>query len=169
MTAARGGVFELRAVPSDDPGMSPHGDLVQRGAGTLCAGRRGGAAATTFQAICERERCPVCRGRRGDRGRSICWLGDRHFGNRPVDMPLAVLFGKPPKMLREVHASSVPPGAALGSADIDLGEAVFRVLRLPTVADKSFLITIGDRSVTGHGRARSDGRPLAGAGGRLWP
>ncbi|RMH45120.1 MAG: phosphoribosylformylglycinamidine synthase, partial [Alphaproteobacteria bacterium] len=73
---------------------------------------------------------------------------DPHFGNRPVDLPLDVLLGKPPRMTRDV--SHRPPAFVdLDPADIRIKEAVERVLRLPTVASKEFLITIGDRSVTG--------------------
>src|SRR5690606_39098693 len=75
-------------------------------------------------------------------------VADSHFGNKPVDMPLNVLLGKPPRMHR-----SASRDAALGddfAADtVELGEAVSRVLRHPAVASKSFLITIGDRSITG--------------------
>jgi phosphoribosylformylglycinamidine synthase len=75
-------------------------------------------------------------------------LSDRYFANAPIDMPLGVLFGKPPKMVREVTRQTAvqAPFATLG---LDLREAIYRVLHLPTVADKTFLITIGDRTVTG--------------------
>jgi phosphoribosylformylglycinamidine synthase len=63
-------------------------------------------------------------------------------------MPLSLLLGKPPKMQRDVERVE-PPNDVFETSGIDLGEAIFRVLRLPAVADKSFLITIGDRSITG--------------------
>ena len=75
-------------------------------------------------------------------------LGDSHFDNNPVDLPMDVLFGKPPKMHRTAETRSydlVP----FDTSGIDIHDAVERVLRLPTVASKNFLITIGDRSVTG--------------------
>jgi phosphoribosylformylglycinamidine synthase len=75
-------------------------------------------------------------------------LSDRQFANRPVDLPMSVLFGKPPKMLRDVAREPVM-AMPFDLDGIDLGEAVARVLRFPAVADKSFLITIGDRTVTG--------------------
>jgi phosphoribosylformylglycinamidine synthase len=102
----------------------------------------------TFQAICARERCPYAVVGEASESEHLR-LDDRHFADRPIDMPLPLLFGKPPKMLRDV-ARVHPPTTAFATADIDLGEAIFRVLRLPTVADKSFLITIGDRSITGQ-------------------
>ncbi|TRC46235.1 hypothetical protein, partial [Mannheimia haemolytica] len=75
-------------------------------------------------------------------------LADPHFDNKPIDLPMNVLLGKTPKMQRDVLSKTVknPP---LATADIDLKEAYHRVLRLPAVAEKTFLITIGDRSVTG--------------------
>ena len=88
---------------------------------------------------------------------------DRHFGNTPVDMEMRVLLGKPPKMTRKVSRRAVhlPP---FDVTDIDLADACMRVLRVPAVASKNFLITIGDRSVgalrhetrwSGPGRCRS--------------
>jgi phosphoribosylformylglycinamidine synthase len=67
-------------------------------------------------------------------------------------MPIEVLLGKPPKMLRDVAARAGARGRALAGG-VDLREAALRVLRLPAVADKTFLVTIGDRSVGGLTRA----------------
>ena len=90
---------------------------------------------------------------------------DPRFDNDPVDVPLDVILGKPPKMTRDVShvRRSLPPNAL---ANLDLREAAYRVLQLPAVADKTFLVTIGDRTVGGPVRARSDGRAVAGSGGR---
>ncbi|MBK5963298.1 phosphoribosylformylglycinamidine synthase [Thiocystis minor] len=143
----RGGRFELREVPNDDPGMSPMeiwcNEAQERYVMAIAAERL-----ETFQAICARERCPYAVVGEASESEHLR-LDDRHFGDRPIDMPLPLLFGKPPKMLRDV-ARVQPPTTAFATADIDLGEAIFRVLRLPAVADKSFLITIGDRSITGQ-------------------
>ena len=73
---------------------------------------------------------------------------DRAFGDRPVDLPLSVLFGKPPKMRRGFQRRA-PAVEALQLEGIDLNEAIRRVLGFPAVASKQFLITIGDRSITG--------------------
>src|SRR5450432_2448198 len=102
---------------------------------------------TRFEALCARERCPFAvLGHATDDG--VLTVDDAHFDNQPIKLPLQVLLGKPPKMTRTVsHA-----GFALESEDlsgIELAEAARRVLQLPTVADKTFLITIGDRTVTG--------------------
>src|SRR5690606_41755297 len=68
------------------------------------------------------------------------------FANKPVDLPMSVLFGKPPKMHRQVERKTFAK-PMFDASGIDLSEAAERVLRLPTVASKSFLITIGDRSI----------------------
>ncbi|HED17342.1 MAG TPA: phosphoribosylformylglycinamidine synthase, partial [Gammaproteobacteria bacterium] len=100
-----------------------------------------------FEAICERERCPYAVIGEATEERQL-GLGDACFDNEPIDMPLEVLLGKPPRMLRKVshHPFSKPE---LNTTDIDPSEAAFRILRLPTIANKTFLISIGDRSVTG--------------------
>ena len=102
---------------------------------------------TRFIAICERERCPFAVVGEASEDKSIIVV-DEHFGDKPVDLPMSVLFGKTPKM----HRSAVKLdqfGPDFTAEGIDIGEAVFRVLRHPTVASKSFLITIGDRTVSG--------------------
>jgi phosphoribosylformylglycinamidine synthase len=145
--AGRGGRFELRAVPNDDPGMSPMeiwcNESQERYVLAVDALRL-----EEFRDICERERCPYAVvGEATDEEHLL--LGDAHFENAPIDMPLPLLFGKPPRMLRDVRHVQ-PPKPALELGGIDLEEAALRVLRLPTVADKTFLITIGDRSITGQ-------------------
>src|SRR4029453_10123012 len=73
---------------------------------------------------------------------------DSLFGDNPVDMPIEVLLGKPPRMTRDVKRIE-PPRRRFDLARVELREAPYRVLRFPAVADKTFLITIGDRSVGG--------------------
>ncbi|MBK1694853.1 phosphoribosylformylglycinamidine synthase [Chromatium weissei] len=142
----RGGQFELREVPNDDLGMSPleiwSNEAQERYVLAIAAERL-----AQFTAICERERCPFAVVGTATEAAEL-QLNDRQFGERPIEMPLALLFGKPPKMLREIKHLA-PASAAFATADLDLTEAIQRVLRLPTVADKTFLITIGDRSITG--------------------
>ena len=101
-----------------------------------------------FRAICERERCPfaVIGSATGD-GRLT--VTDPVFGNHPVDMELAVLLGKPPRMTRRRRARAARAAAVRARPAYDLRDAAYRVLRLPAVADKTFLITIGDRTVGG--------------------
>jgi len=144
--AGLGGRFELRTIPSADPGMTPMeiwcNEAQERYVLAIHADRL-----EQFQAICERERCPYAVvGEAVDEERLL--LGDGLFENNPIDMPMGLLFGKPPKMLREVEHLEAPR-PPLRLQGLDLERALERVLRLPTVANKTFLVTIGDRSITG--------------------
>jgi phosphoribosylformylglycinamidine synthase len=144
--AGRGGRFELRKVPNADLGMSPMeiwcNEAQERYVLAVAAGRL-----QQFKAICARERCPYAVVGTATDERHLL-LGDERFADHPIDMPMSLLFGKPPKMERDAD-SSRPPRPPFHTAAIDPLEALGRVLRLPTVADKSFLVTIGDRSITG--------------------
>jgi len=141
-----GGEFELREVPSDDPGMAPMeiwcNESQERYVLAVAVDRL-----DDFKALCERERCPFAVVGQATGERSLR-LNDRLFGNRPIDMPLSLLLGKPPRMTRDVSRVH-PPALPFDTAGLDLAEAAARVLRLPTVANKTFLISIGDRSITG--------------------
>ncbi len=142
----RGALLELREVPSEEPGMSPK-ELWCNEAQERYVLAIGAEDLPRFRAICLRERCPFAvLGRATSDGRLK--VADRHFGNAPVDMNLETLLGKPPRMVREV-ASRPAAGGIFTASDIDLAEAVHRVLVLPAVADKTFLISIGDRTVGG--------------------
>jgi len=141
-----GAVIELRAVPNAEPGMSPMGiwcnEAQERYVLIVAAGR-----AAEFAAICERENCPhAVIGRLTDDRQLV--VNDALFGNRVVDMPMEMLLGKPPRMTRDV-VRVAPPSAPLDLRDIVLDEAVIRVLGFPAVADKTFLVHIGDRTVGG--------------------
>jgi len=142
----RGGDFELREVPNDDPGMAPLeiwcNESQERYVLAIERERL-----DAFEAICKRERCPYAVvGRATEEQRLL--LGDRHFESNPIDMPMSLLFGKPPRMHRDVKRIK-PSLSALRLDGVSVEEAVGRVLRLPTVASKTFLISIGDRSITG--------------------
>jgi phosphoribosylformylglycinamidine synthase len=99
-----------------------------------------------FEAICQRERCPFAVVGEATEAMHL-QLADSHFGNAPVDIPMSVLFGKPPRMSREIRRQTVAHAAL--RLDVCVEDALERVLQVPAVASKSFLITIGDRSVTG--------------------
>jgi len=141
----RGGSFELRRVPNDEPGMSPVeiwcNESQERYVMAVAPQNL-----AQFEAICQRERCPFAVLGEATEAEHLT-LSDEHFENNPVDLPMDVLFGKAPKMHREVVSSKVI-GAKI-AIDASLDEAVDRVLSLPAVADKTFLITIGDRTVGG--------------------
>ncbi|HEY6726798.1 MAG TPA: phosphoribosylformylglycinamidine synthase, partial [Polyangiaceae bacterium] len=139
----RGADFELRQIPNAEPGLSPMeiwcNEAQERYVLALDPARL-----AAFEAIAARERCPYAIVGEATAAEHLK-LGDRELGDAPIDLPLSVIFGKPPKLTRDVARIQVP-GEALVFADVDLAEAARRVLRLPAVADKSFLITIGDRS-----------------------
>ncbi len=144
--AGRGGRFELRAIPNDEPGMSPMqiwcNESQERYMLAVSSER-----IEAFQALCERERCPMeVLGEATEEPQLV--LGDGYFDNTPIDLPMSLLLGKPPKMLRDVHHRTFSK-PDLDVPD-DLTEIAYRVLRLPAVGSKQFLITIGDRSVTGQ-------------------
>ncbi len=141
-----GAIFNLRDVHNEEPGMSPR-ELWSNEAQERYVMAVLPADLPKFKEICERERCPFAVVGYATEERHLT-VADSHFENKPVDMDLSVLLGKPPKMTRDVKSVA----KKLNSFDtnkIDLKDAVARVLRLPGVADKTFLITIGDRSVTG--------------------
>ncbi|NCG22501.1 MAG: phosphoribosylformylglycinamidine synthase [Rhodobacterales bacterium] len=144
--ADRGAQFHLRNVPNAERGMSPveiwcneaqeryviaiHPDDLH-----------------VFEAICKTERAPYAVVGVATEEKHLS-LDDIELGDSPIDLPLSVLFGKPPQMHRVAeHLSPARPAFALD--DVDLAEAAARVLSFPTVASKQFLITIGDRSITG--------------------
>jgi phosphoribosylformylglycinamidine synthase len=146
----RGATFDLRTVPSDEPGMSPLelwcNEAQERYVLALAPERL-----AEFEALCARERCPFAVvGRATDDGRLR--LDDPLLKKQPIDMPLSVLLGKPPKMTRTATRKGEHSPAAAAPFDVqalDVHEAALRLLRLPTIADKTFLITIGDRTVGG--------------------
>ncbi|MFQ3219057.1 MAG: phosphoribosylformylglycinamidine synthase [Paraglaciecola sp.] len=142
----RGANFELRNVPNDEPGMTPHevwcNESQERYVMSVAPENL-----DVFAQICARERAPFSVVGEATEQRHLT-LTDSHFANKPIDMPLDVLLGKAPKMHRDVTSKEVF-GEPLNLAQIDLQDAASRILCLPAVAEKTFLITIGDRSVTG--------------------
>ncbi len=142
----RGATFELREIPCAETQLSPLeiwcNEAQERY--VLAIDPEDMAA---FSAICRRERCPFAVVGTATEEQQLR-LNDRHFENSPIDIPMDLLFGKAPKMHRDVTSgrTALP---TIDCADIDLSSAIGRVLALPTVANKSFLITIGDRSITG--------------------
>jgi phosphoribosylformylglycinamidine synthase len=144
--SGRGGRFELRAIPNDEPGMAPM-EIWCNEAQERYVLAVDPADLDSFAAICERERCPFAVIGEATADQKLL-VGDAYFDNYPIDMPLEVLLGKPPKMLRDVHHHPFTK-ENFATDDLDLQESALRLLRLPTVASKQFLITIGDRSVTG--------------------
>jgi len=142
----RGARFELRKIPLDETGMSPRqiwcNESQERYVLAIPPERL-----DEFRALCERERCPFAVVGVATADDQLT-VHDKEFGDYPVDMPLSVLLGKPPKMTRNV-VRETRRLTACDVAQIDLRDAIERVLRLPSVANKTFLISIGDRTVGG--------------------
>ncbi|HET9043381.1 MAG TPA: phosphoribosylformylglycinamidine synthase [Burkholderiales bacterium] len=144
--AGRGARIDLRAAPNEEPGMTPRevwcNEAQERYVLAVAPDRL-----DAFRAICARERCPFAVvGTATAEGHLT--VADPHFGNTPVDIDLGIILGKPPKMVRDV-ARVRRAFAPLALGAIELKEACYRVLRAPAVADKTFLISIGDRTVGG--------------------
>ncbi len=142
----RGGRMEIRTIPCAESGLSPLeiwcNEAQERYVIALDRARL-----KAFSAICERERAPFAVVGEATDERQL-FLGDAQSQNQPVDIPMDLLLGKPPKMQRQVEHAE-PKQRALSLEGVSLAEALERVLRLPSVASKAFLITIADRSVTG--------------------
>jgi phosphoribosylformylglycinamidine synthase len=142
----RGGRFNLRTLPNDEPGMSPLeiwcNESQERYVLVVPPER-----IETFKDLCARERCPFAIVGEATEQKQLV-LEDSHFRNTPIDLPLEVLLGKPPRM--QIDAKSLArPLAPLDLSGTTLAEAVNRVLAHPAVADKTFLISIGDRTLGG--------------------
>ena len=147
----RGGVFELRNVPNDERSMAPH-EIWCNESQERYVIAVSDENLDTFKNICARERAPYAVVGRATEEEHLT-VTDEHFaGNNkldtPIDLPLDVLLGKTPKIFKDVTTETAT-GDELVVADIALSDAADRILSLPTVAEKTFLITIGDRSVTG--------------------
>ncbi|MGY6028310.1 phosphoribosylformylglycinamidine synthase [Phytobacter sp. AG2a] len=142
----RGGKFQLRDILSDEPGMSPLeiwcNESQERYVLSVAADQL-----PLFDALCRRERAPYAVIGEAVAEQHLT-MSDSHFDNTPIDLPLDVLLGKTPKMTRDVQTRKAA-GEAIDSRDISIADAVHRVLHLPAVAEKTFLVTIGDRTVTG--------------------
>jgi phosphoribosylformylglycinamidine synthase len=142
----RGGRIDLRKIPSAESELSPLelwcNEAQERYVLALVPG-----SVPLFAALCDRERCPYAVvGEISADGRLL--VTDPLLAVTPVDMPIDVLFGKAPRMTRDVRSIG-KAAAGLSTAGATIGESLDRLLCLPTIADKSFLITIGDRSVGG--------------------
>ena len=142
----RGARVDLRSIPSAESGMSPL-ELWCNEAQERYVLAVEASGLEVFAAFAERERCPFAViGEIDDTG--VLVVHDPLFHDEPVNMPIEVLLGKAPRMTRDVR--TVEPRCRPFDIDkIDFRDAAYRVLRLPAVADKTFLITIGDRTVGG--------------------
>ncbi|HEX7047601.1 MAG TPA: phosphoribosylformylglycinamidine synthase [Gammaproteobacteria bacterium] len=144
--AGRGGVIDLREIPNDEPGMTPM-EIWSNEAQERYVLVVDPDDLPRFEAICARERAPFAVVGEATEQQQLR-VEDPVFRNYAVDMPMQVLLGKPPKMLRDVKRVK-KEGRTLATKNIDAQDAAMRLLKLPTIADKGFLISIGDRSVGG--------------------
>jgi phosphoribosylformylglycinamidine synthase len=142
--ARRGAIFDLRKVPLEESGLAPK-EIWSNESQERYVLAIAPQNLPLFAALCERERCLFAAVGVATEERQLK-LVDPLNDNTPVDMPMDVLLGKPPKMQRDVQhvQHAFPPVDVTG---LDLAEVARKVLLLPAVADKSFLITIGDRTV----------------------
>ncbi|MGQ8366315.1 phosphoribosylformylglycinamidine synthase [Glaciecola sp. 1036] len=142
----RGGIFELRNIHCDEGGMSPLeiwcNESQERYVLSVAPENM-----ALFTELCERERAPFAIVGKATREQHLT-VSDKLFGNKPVDLPLEVLLGKPPKMHRDV-VSTQSKGDQINLDTLDIADAAQRLMQLPTIAEKTFLVTIGDRTVTG--------------------
>ena len=142
----KGAQLDLRAIPSEEPGMSPREIWCNEAQERYVLAIRP-EALPSFTSICERERCPFAVLGRATPDHRLR-VEDPVLHNASVDMDLSVLLGKPPKMTRDVAhlARRLEP---FDAGALDLREVAYHVLQFPAVADKTFLVTIGDRTVGG--------------------
>jgi phosphoribosylformylglycinamidine synthase len=144
-----GGVFDLAAIPQAEAGLSPLevwcNEAQERYVLALPPEHL-----ALFESICTRERCPCAVVGRATQELEIVLINsnDPDGATHPIDLPQSLLFGKPPKMQRSFTRTKTE-AQSLTLSDITIPDAVERLLRLPTIASKNFLITIGDRSVGG--------------------
>ena len=144
--SGRGGRFELRNIPNDDNQMSPLeiwcNESQERYVLAIAP-----ESLDLFERICKRERAPFAVLGESTKEQELV-LSDELFADTPIDMPMSVLLGNPPKVSIDAITQNIELNP-LDTSNIKLDDAIDRILQLPTVASKNFLITIGDRSVTG--------------------
>ena len=142
-----GAVLDLRKIPSLEPGMSPMEIWSNEAQERYVLAIRP-SSLELFESICARERCPFAVLGEATEARHLT-VEDPLFGNKPVDMPMQVMLGGTPRMSRSYETAERKGDDFDASKVTDLKDAIYRVIKNPTVASKSFLITIGDRSITG--------------------
>ena len=148
--AGRGARFDLRAVQLEESGMAPK-EIWSNESQERYVLAIAPESLPLFKAFCERERCPFAVIGTATEERQLVLHDPAATADDqklPVDMPMNVLLGKPPKMHRDVKTVT-REFAPMDLTGVPLQKAVIDVLAHPTVASKRFLITIGDRTVGG--------------------
>lgn len=144
--AGLGATIQLRNIPSDEPSMSPMEIWCNEAQERYVLGLKK-TDVEVFRKLCERERCPFAVVGETTAKEQLV-VHDAMFENNPIDIPMNLLFGNPPKMTRSFDRQ-INKQITLQTSSIKLDEAVERVLKAPAVGSKKFLITIGDRTVGG--------------------
>ncbi|MGR3976663.1 phosphoribosylformylglycinamidine synthase [Acinetobacter sp. 1207_04] len=142
-----GAILDLRKIPSLEKGMSPMEIWSNEAQERYVLAIRP-SSLELFESICARERCPFAVLGEATEARQLT-VNDPLFDNKAVDMPMQVMLGGTPRMSRSYDSIERHGDDFTAETVTDLKDAIFRVLKNPTVASKSFLITIGDRSITG--------------------
>ena len=142
-----GAVLDLRKIPSLESGMSPMEIWSNEAQERYVLAIRP-SSLELFESLCARERCPFAVLGEATEARQLT-VNDPLFDNKAVDMPMQVMLGGTPRMSRSYETIERQGDDFDASKVTDLKDAIYRVLKNPTVASKSFLITIGDRSITG--------------------
>ncbi|QXW26927.1 phosphoribosylformylglycinamidine synthase [Acinetobacter johnsonii] len=142
-----GAILDLRKIPSLEPGMSPMEIWSNEAQERYVLAIRP-SSLELFESLCARERCPFAVLGEATEARQLT-VNDPLFDNKAVDMPMQVMLGGTPRMSRSYETIERQGDDFDASKVTDLKDAIYRVLKNPTVASKSFLITIGDRSITG--------------------
>jgi phosphoribosylformylglycinamidine synthase len=144
--SGRGAIFELRDIPSAEPGLSPLEIWCNEAQERYVLGIAPDDL-ERFKELCTLERCPLAIVGTITKNEQLI-VTDDLFNNKPVNVPMDVLFGKPPRMTRKITRQQ-EKHKQLSFTDVPLAKAIERVLHLPAVGSKKFLITIGDRTVGG--------------------
>ena len=142
----RGATFDLRKIPNDEPGMSPMAIWCNESQERYVLAIAPESIAL-FSSLCERERAPFAILGEASKEQQLT-LNDELFQNKAVDLPLSVLLGKLPLIKRDVQTQAHTYNE-FKTEKLDIKETIHRILHLPAIADKHFLITIGDRSISG--------------------
>ncbi len=148
--SGRGAQLELREIPNDEPGMSPMGVWCNESQERYVLAINP-EQLDTFINFCKRERALYAVLGEATKNEQLI-LNDSHFNNKSIDIPMSVLLGKMPSIKRSAHNednTSENKTVDFDTSSLDLEETIDRILHLPTVASKNFLITIGDRSISG--------------------
>jgi len=142
----RGANLQLRAIPNDEPGMSPMEIWCNESQERYVLAIHPDAI-ETFRSLCERERAPFAVLGEATEERQLV-LNDTLFSNKPIDIPMSLLLGNMPRQQRHIEVETTD-NTATPLPEFDIADAIQRLLQYPTIADKRFLITIGDRTISG--------------------